>query len=122
MLVSLKQINKYVSLAGLSSEQIANGLTFAGIEVEEISTLASGTNLVIGHILKCVPHPDSDHLNLLTVDVGEEVLKIVCGAPNVEAGQYVIIAKEGAELIGGTIKHSKISNLLSPFLQLFFLL
>ena len=52
MLVSLKEINKYVSLEGLDAKMIADGLTFSGTEVEEITTLASGTNLVIGEIIK----------------------------------------------------------------------
>ena len=53
MLVSLKNIARYVSLDGLSAEEIANGLTFAGVEVEDIKYLARGTNLVIGKILEC---------------------------------------------------------------------
>ena len=100
MLVSLKNINEYVSLEGLSAEQIANGLTFAGVEVEEISRMASGTNLVIGHILECEKHPDSDHLHILKVDLGEKygVTQIVCGAPNARAGLKVIVARVGAKL------------------------
>ena len=70
MLVSLKNIKEYVSLEGLTAEEIANGLTFAGVEVEEIRKLASGTNLVIGEIKTCVAHPDSDHLHILNVDLG----------------------------------------------------
>ena len=58
MLVSLKSVNQYVSLAGLTPEEIADKLTFAGVEVEEVSKLASGTNLVIGHVLECVAHPN----------------------------------------------------------------
>ena len=64
MLVSINEIKKYVDLNGLTAEEIANGLTFAGIEVEEVSRLASGTNLVVGHILECEKHPDSDHLHV----------------------------------------------------------
>ena len=106
MLVSLKEVKKYVSLDGLTAEEIANGLTFAGIEVEEIRRLASGTNLVIGEIKTCEAHPDSDHLHLLTVDLGEKygVENIVCGAPNARAGLKVIVARVGAKLPGGEIK------------------
>ena len=106
MLVSLKNIKEYVSLEGLSAEEIANGLTFAGIEVEEIRKLASGTNLVIGEIKTCVAHPDSDHLHILNVDLGEKygVEQIVCGAPNARAGLKVIVARVGAKLPGGEIK------------------
>ena len=100
MLVSLKVIKKYISLDDLSVEQIANGLTFAGIEVEEISTLASGTNLVIGEVVECLAHPDSDHLHVLQVNMGEKygVNQIVCGAPNARKGLKVIVARVGAKL------------------------
>ena len=100
MLVSLKNVNQYVSLEGLTAEQIANGLTFAGVEVEEISRMASGTNLVIGEILECEKYPDSDHLHILQVNLGEKygVTQIVCGAPNAHKGLKVIVARVGAHL------------------------
>ena len=100
MLVSLKTVKQYVNLDGLTAEDIANGLTFAGIEVEEVSSLASGTNLVIGHILECEKHPDSDHLHILKVDLGPKygVEQIVCGAPNARVGLKVIVARVGAKL------------------------
>ena len=106
MLVSLKNVKQYVNLDGLTAEQIADGLTFAGVEVEEIRRLASGTNLVIGEIKTCVPHPDSDHLHILNVDLGSKygVEQIVCGAPNARAGLKVIVARVGAKLPGGEIK------------------
>ena len=106
MLVSLKNIKQYVSLDGLTAEEIANGLTFAGVEVEEIRTMASGTNLVIGLVKTCEKHPDSDHLHILNVDLGEKygVQQIVCGAPNARAGLKVIVARVGAKLPGGEIK------------------
>ena len=100
MLVSLKNVSQYVSLEGLTPEDIANKLTFAGIEVEDISRLASGTNLVIGHILECAAHPNSDHLHVLKVDLGPKygVTQIVCGAPNARTGLKVIVARVGAKL------------------------
>ena len=100
MLVSLKSVSQYVDLNGLSAEEIADKLTFAGVEVEEVSRLASGTNLVIGHILECVAHPNSDHLHVLKVDLGPKygVTQIVCGAPNARTGLRVIVARVGAKL------------------------
>ena len=100
MLVSLKNVSQYVSLEGLTPEDIANKLTFAGIEVEDISRLASGTNLVIGHILECVAHPNSNHLHVLKVNLGPKygVTQIVCGAPNARTGLKVIVARVGAKL------------------------
>ena len=115
MLVSLKQISKYVSLEGLSANQIAKGLTFAGVEVEEVTTLASGTNLVIGKIIKCLPHPDSDHLHVLDVDLGSiyGVERIVCGAPNAREGLKVIVARVGAKLPEVEIKSATIRGIES---------
>ena len=100
MLVSLKALKQYVSLDGLNEEEIAKGLTFAGVEVEDIERMASGTNLVIGHILECENHPDSDHLHVLKVDLGPKygVEQIVCGAPNARKGLKVIVARVGAKL------------------------
>ena len=100
MLVSLKSVKQYVSLEGLTAEEIANGLTFAGIEVEEINRMAGGTNLVIGEIKECKAHPDSDHLHILKVNLGEKygVEQIVCGAPNARTGLKVIVARVGAKL------------------------
>ena len=115
MLVSLKSVKKYVDLGNLSAEEVANGLTFAGIEVEEVSRLASGTNLVIGHILECEKHPDSDHLHVLKVDLGPKygVEQIVCGAPNARVGLKVIVARVGAKLPGGEIKKGVIRGVES---------
>ena len=108
MRVKLEWLNEFVDLTGLSLEDIVNTISLYSIEVENVDKMVHASNIVIGHVLTKEPHPDSDHLNLLTVDVKDEVLNIVCGAPNVEKGQYVIIAKEGCVLDGGTIKKSKI--------------
>ena len=108
MRVKLEWLNELVDLTGLSLEEIVNTVSLYSIEVEGVDKMVHASDIVIGHVLTKEPHPDSDHLNLLTVDVKEEVLNIVCGAPNVEAGQYVIVAKIGCELDGFTIKKSKI--------------
>ena len=113
MRVKLEWLNELADLTGLTIDEIVNRASLYSIEIENVDKVAQGTNLVIGHVLTKEPHPDSDHLNCLTVDVGTEVLGIVCGAPNVEAGQYLVVAKEGAELLGGTIKRSKIRGVES---------
>ena len=115
MLVSLKALRNYVSLEGLNEEQIAKGLTFAGVEVEEISRMASGTNLVIGEIIECVKHPDSDHLHVLKVNMGDKygVHQIVCGAPNARQGLKVIVARVGAVLPKVEIKKGVIRGVES---------
>ena len=104
MLVSLKEIAKYVDISGLTPEEIASRLTFSGIEVEEIKTLSQATNLVVGKVISCLPHPNSDHLHVCKVDVGTEILDIVCGAPNCRKDLKVIVARVGAKLPGGEIK------------------
>ena len=108
MRVKLEWLNELVDLTGLSLEEIVKTISLYSIEVEGVEKLVHASDIVIGHVLTKEPHPDSDHLNLLTVDVKDEVLNIVCGAPNVDKGQYVIIAKIGCELDGFTIKKSKI--------------
>ena len=115
MLVSLNEVRKYISLDDLTVEQIANGLTFAGVEVEEVKKMAEGTNLVIGKIIKCVAHPDSDHLHVLDVDLGDKygVNQIVCGAPNAREGLKVIVARVGAKLPKVEIKKGVIRGVES---------
>ncbi len=70
------------------------------IEVESFGPLNPASNLVVGHVLTCTNHPDSDHLHVTTVDLGTRVDQIVCGASNVAAGQYVIVAQIGTVLPG----------------------
>lgn len=115
MIVSYKSLQQFVDLDGLTPEEVAQKLTFAGIEVESITHLGYGTNLVIGHILECQPHPDSDHLHVLKVDLGARygVKQIVCGAPNARKGLKVIVAREGAVLPSGKIGHSTIRGVES---------
>ena len=115
MKVSLNLLKQYVDLSNFTIEEIAKRLTFAGIEVEAISHMAEGTNLVIGEILTCEEHPDSNHLHVLNVDLGPKygVTQIVCGAPNARKGLKVIVSRVGAKLIGGEIKASVIRGVES---------
>lgn len=84
-------------------------------EIESYDALVTATGLVTGHVLTCVDHPNSDHLHITTVDLGNGLVEqIVCGAPNVAAGQYVIVATPGAILPGNfEIKRSKIRGVES---------
>lgn len=104
MRISRKWLSQYMDISDLSIEEIAQKITDAGLEVEAVEHQSQGTNLVIGEVLECTAHPDSDHLHCTKVNVGNEVLNIVCGAPNVAAGQKVIVALPGAKLPGGEIK------------------
>ncbi len=104
MLISKKWLSQYMDISDLSIEEIAERITNAGLEVEGIEKGAQASNLVIGYVESCVDHPDSDHLHICQVNVGSDTRQIVCGAPNVAAGQKVIVSLPGAKLPGGEIK------------------
>lgn len=113
MKISKKWLERYMDLGQRSMDEIATTVTNAGFEVEDIVPPSQGTNLVIGEVLTCKDHPDSDHLHITTVNTGDQVRPIVCGAPNVAAGQKVIVALPGAKLPGGEIKSGKIRGEVS---------
>ena len=101
MKLSLNFVKDYIDLdENLTVEEIAEAMTKAGSEYDSAEKLINATKLVIGEIKECEPHPDSDHLHLCKVDIGSEVLNIVCGAPNARKGIKVIVAQAGAELPG----------------------
>lgn len=122
MNISYKWLREYVA-TDLSPKDIAAALTSIGLEtgsVEEVESIPGGLRgLVIGEVLTCVPHENSDHLHVTTVSIGEdsEPLQIVCGAPNVAAGHAVVVATIGTTLGQGeeqfTIKRSKIRGVES---------
>lgn len=107
MKFSYKTLSKFVDLSSCDVDSLVHRLTFAGFEVEGVSSLAYADKLVIGHVLTCENHPDSDHLHVLSVDCGNYgILDIVCGAKNVRKGLKVIVALVGCHLpaIDETIK------------------
>ena len=109
MKLSINFLKDYVDLdEELNVNRIAEDMTNAGSEYDEAGQLINATNLVIGEIVECVEHPDSDHLHCCKVNVGKEILNIVCGAPNARKGIKVIVALDGAQLPGGTIKSGMI--------------
>ena len=112
MRVSDKWLRELVDVTD-DKEVIANKMLSVGNEYESINELCPSTNLVVGRVVSKYPHPDSDHLNVCEVDLGDKICKIVCGAPNVCANQKVIVAKVGAKLPAGEIKCSTIRGVLS---------
>mgnify|MGYP003493807345 FL=1 len=121
MNISYKWLKEYVDF-DLSAEEVCRALTSTGLEVgalEEVQTVKGGLKgLYVGQVLTCEAHPDSDHLHVTTVDLGkEQPQQIVCGAPNVAAGQKVIVADLGCVLYDGdkefVIKRSKLRGVES---------
>ncbi|MCR4854779.1 MAG: phenylalanine--tRNA ligase subunit beta [Erysipelotrichaceae bacterium] len=104
MKLSLNWLSDFIDLSGLDTDQIVDQMVKCGFEVEGIEKMSEGSNLVVGKVLECKDHPNSDHLHLTKTDIGSEVLNIVCGAPNCREGLKVIVAKVGAQLPGGEIK------------------
>ena len=110
MLISNEWLKDYVD-AGVKIEDLAERITRTGIEVDDMIDYTKDVkNLVVGYIQSKEKHPDADKLNICQVDIGEEEpVQIVCGAPNVDAGQHVIVAKVGGRLPGGIkIKRAKL--------------
>ncbi len=106
MKLSRKFVNDYTKIDDIDTKYLTNEMVRIGNESESIKSLVFATKLVIGKIIECTAHPESDHLNLCKVDIKSEVLNIVCGAPNVKKGIKVIVALDGCELQKGIIKKS----------------
>lgn len=110
MLISNEWLKEYVTIDD-SVSNLAERITRTGIEVDDLIDYTKDIkNLVVGFVKSKDKHPDADKLNVCQVDIGEdEPVQIVCGAPNVDAGQYVIVAKVGGRLPGGIkIKRAKL--------------
>ena len=122
MNVSYKWLKNYINL-DLEPEEVSKTLTSIGLEIdgmEEIQTIKGGlAGLVVGQVLECEEHPDSDHLHVTKVDLGngQEPVQIVCGAANCRKGLKTIVATIGTKLYDGdkefTIKKSKLRGVES---------
>ena len=109
-MISLEWVKDYIDINDQDLKELAVKITKAGINVEKVITNHIN-NLVIGEVVDCIDHPDSDHLHVCQVNIGSVVTQIVCGAPNVRKGLKVIVALPGAVLPGNfEIKKSKIRN------------
>lgn len=110
-MISLNWVKDYIDLKGEDLKELAVKITKAGVNVEKVITNHID-NLVIGEVLECVNHPDSDHLHVCKVDIKDTILQIVCGASNVRQGIKVIVAKVGCILPGNfEIKKSNIRGI-----------
>ena len=99
MKLSLNFVKDYIDIDE-DVTKLAEDMTRVGNEYDSAENFINATGLVIGEVKTCENHPDSDHLHICTVDVGTEILNIVCGAPNVRKGLKVIVALTGATLPG----------------------
>ncbi len=97
MKLSKNFVKDYVDI-DVDIESLAEDMTKVGNEYDSAEKLINATNLIIGEVIECKMHPDSDHLHCCRVNIGKEVLNIVCGAPNVRKGLKVIVAQVGAKL------------------------
>lgn len=113
-MISLEWVKDYIDISDQDLEELAVKITEAGINVEKVISNHI-EHLVIGKVVTCIEHPDSDHLHICHVDVGDnEMQQIVCGAPNVREGLKVVVALPGAILPGDfVIKSSKIRGVES---------
>ena len=122
-MISLEWLNDYVDIANIDPKELAEKITKAGVNVEKIITNHIN-NLVIGEVVECENHPDSDHLHICKVNIGNDVLQIVCGAPNVRKGLKVIVAQVGSVLPGnfeikkGTIRGVESNGMLCALYEL----
>lgn len=110
MLVSINWLKDYVNTQQLPPAELGEKITRSGIEVDAVIDRSHGmTNIVVGYVESCIKHPEADKLSICQVNVGEETTQIICGAPNIAAGQKVIVARPGAKLPGDIkIKKAKL--------------
>jgi phenylalanyl-tRNA synthetase beta chain len=113
MIVTRKWLEEFINLDGISTDEIITALNSIGNEVEGYKKIEIPENVVIGEIIECEKHPNADKLNVCKVNVGDEVLQIVCGAKNVAVGQYVVVSKVGACLPEIKIKKAKLRGIES---------
>ena len=122
-MISLNWVKDYIDIENEDLNELAVKITKAGVNVEKVISKRIN-NLVIGKVISCEMHPDSDHLHICMVDAGSETLQIVCGAPNVREGLKVIVALPGAVLPGnfeikkGTIRGVESNGMLCALFEL----
>lgn len=114
MQVSYRWLSSLVDLSSLTPHAVADALIRAGIEVEDVTPFAQASQLTTGKVVSKKPVEGSDHLNHVMVDTAQHGIRsIVCGAPNIDVNQVVIVALPGAQLVGGTIQASTIRGVAS---------
>ena len=109
MIITRTWLQEFIDISKISTDDICKTLNSIGLEVDSLNKVSIAPNVVVGKVLEKEKHPDADKLNICQVDVGSETVQIVCGAKNVEAGQFVPVAVVGANLGDGfKIKKAKL--------------
>ena len=122
-MISMNWVKDYIDLEGEDLKELATKITKAGINVEAVITNHID-NLVVGEVVDCIDHPDSDHLHVCQVNTGKDTRQIICGAPNVRKGLKVIVALPGAVLPGdfeiksGSIRGQKSDGMICALFEL----
>jgi phenylalanyl-tRNA synthetase beta chain len=98
MIITRTWLEEFIDISKISTEEICKTLNSIGLEVDSVEKLSIAPKVVIGKVLEKVKHPDADKLNICQVDIGEQTVQIVCGAKNVDAGQFVPVAVVGCDL------------------------
>ena len=114
MIITRSWLQEFIDISKISTDDICKTLNSIGLEVDSVDKVLIAPNVVVGKVLEKEKHPDADKLNICQVDVGSETVQIVCGAKNVDAGQYVPVATVGCNLGGGfKIKKAKLRGVES---------
>ncbi|XPV82146.1 MAG: YtpR family tRNA-binding protein [Halarcobacter sp.] len=114
MIITRSWIQEYIDISKISTEDICKTLNSIGLEVDSFEEQRMPSNIVVGKVLEKEKHPDADKLNICQVDIGNETVQIVCGAKNVDAGQFVPVAVVGCHLGEGfKIKKAKLRGVES---------
>lgn len=114
MIITKNWLNEWIDLENKNINDITNALNSIGLEVDKVSKIKVPDNIVVGYVKEKIKHEDSDKLSICQVDVGNEVLQIVCGAKNVDKDQYVAVALIGAIMPNGLqIKQAKLRGIQS---------
>ncbi|MBT0883377.1 phenylalanine--tRNA ligase subunit beta, partial [Campylobacter sp. 2018MI13] len=113
MIISKNWLNEFIDLKNISTDELVKTLNSIGLEVDGVTTIIAPKKVVVAKVMSKEKHPDAEKLSICQVDTGNEVLQIVCGAKNVEAGQFVAVSLEGAQIGDITIKRAKLRGVES---------
>lgn len=111
MKISLNWISDFVDLEDVDYKELIRKFTLATAEVEDVYELGKDVEgIIVAKVVSCEKHPNSNHLHILKVDTGSEVVDCVCGAPNVREDMLVAFAPVGAKVVGGEIKETTVAG------------